>query len=198
MRAMAQLNIERSIIQHANGAKGKPGRRVAHSTHATSTFKRTPPRKTEYKMEYPSSCPWTLTHGRKCGQPHAPASCNTKQWNYDKVWPTIYAEKLCPICLCTGHISKECNLRARGPCNRTLSGGEKCAHYHHSKICPAPFISFRKSQESKGNQSTQAKQTTSNYSTATSGTTSSTGRRRQTAKGKKGGSKKGEANSSTK
>lgn len=142
-------------------------------------------------MDYPTSCPWILTHGKKCGQSHAPSSCNNKQWSYDKVWPTVYSERLCPICLCTGHTSKECNMRSRGPCNRTVAGGERCPHYHHTKLCQAPFISYRTYQNSG---TPPAQSNTTNYSTKTAVSASSKGRR-SGDRGKKGGNKKSNSDS---
>ena len=192
-RASVQIDIERSITQHANG-RGKTGNKITHTTHAVNSFKRNTPKKKEYKADYPNSCPWILTHGKKCGQSHAPSSCNNKQWLYDKVWPTVYSERLCPICLCTGHTSKECNMRNRGPCNRTVAGGERCPHYHHAKLCQTPFMSFRTYRDQANPGTPPAQSNTTNYSTKTAVSASSKGRR-SSDRGKKGGNKKSNSDS---
>ena len=168
------------------------------NTHATSFTRKPPPkRKSEFKMEIPQRCPWMLNSGRRCNQPHAPASCDPSGWAPGEVWRTVYAEQLCPVCLCTGHRSAGCPNRNKGPCNRTVKGGKMCTYYHHSKLCKFPFISL--SQWRDGNaqrhknggqgQAVKPKQQSGGTSTSVHATSSrqNTGSSRATGRSKKKG-----------
>ena len=125
---------------------------IKTTVNATNALTRKTPKRPELKMSIPNSCPWILNSGKRCNQSHAPASCDPSQWKANQVWRTIYAMKMCPLCLNTGHISQDCPNRNRGPCNRTKNGGEKCQYYHHYKLCTFPFHSFKEYNSGSGNQ----------------------------------------------
>ena len=143
-----QQTIEKSYQKGGSGSKGKVATKE-FNTHATSFTRKPPPkRKPEFKMEIPQRCPWTLNSGKRCNQSHAPASCDPSGWAPEEVWRTVYAEQLCPVCLCTGHRSSGCPNRGKGPCGRTVKGGKLCTYFHHAKLCKFPFISLSQWQDS--------------------------------------------------
>ena len=175
-----------------NGGRHPASNNTSHVSHATS-YSRKPnnisnSRKAEAKTNtYPSRCPFILQSGQICGQAHAGFNCDSTRWHKDKVWGVIYGQKLCPMCLCQGHLSKDCPRRNRGPCNRALKGGEKCTYYHHPKLCPIKFVPLREWQEKHGQNKNRktAPSAESSFATKTSKENNKSKGKLSQSKGKK-------------